>query len=371
MSREFIPISKPWVGEEEIEEVKKHILSRNLTNSSVYGGEAVREYERLISSFLGVKHIVAVNSGTSALLASLMALEISAGDEVIVPSFTFLSTVNVVLMLGAKPVFADITLDNYGLDPTDVKRKITEKTKAIILAHLYGYPAYIKEIKEIAERNNLYLIEDAAQALGSRVDGKYVGGFGVVGCFSTYPTKIITTGEGGFIATGSDELAWKLRVIRTHGQDKPYQSSVLGLNLRLPEVLAAIGMVQMRKLNKILLLRREIAKQYCKELSDLDLIVPRENKHVRFNWNCYTIRIVKWSRDEVLRKLNEKKIGATVYYKQPVHLSPLYKKLSCNIKLPKTEEASKTVLSLPIYPEMTGKQVKYVVESLKQVLNLI
>ncbi|RLG60536.1 pyridoxal-5'-phosphate-dependent protein [Candidatus Geothermarchaeota archaeon] len=368
MKSKFIPISKPWVGEDEIRAIKEQILKCNLTNASAEGGEAVREFERLISAYTGAKHAIAMNSGTSAILASLMALGIKKGDEVIVPSFTFLSTVNTVLMVGAKPVFADITLDNYGLNPDDVKRKITRKTKAVILVHLYGYPAYVDEIKELTEEHGLYLIEDSAQALGSKFKGKQVGVFGIVGCFSTYPSKIITTGEGGFVITDDDELAWKLRVIRTHGQERLYESKILGLNLRMPELLAAMGIVQMKKLDRILSLRRNIAEKYNKELSGLGLILPKERKNAVFNWNYYTVRIIKKNRDEILQILNEKGIGATVYYRRPVHHSPIYKRLGYDVKLRNTEIACRTVLSLPIYPGLTNRQVDYVIRVFKSTL---
>jgi len=368
LKSKFIPISKPWVGEDEIRAIKEQILKCNLTNASAEGGEAVREFERLISAYTGAKHAIAMNSGTSAILASLMALGIKKGDEVIVPSFTFLSTVNTVLMVGAKPVFADITLDNYGLNPDDVKRKITRKTKAVILVHLYGYPAYVDEIKELTEEHGLYLIEDSAQALGSKFKGKQVGVFGIVGCFSTYPSKIITTGEGGFVITDDDELAWKLRVIRTHGQERLYESKILGLNLRMPELLAAMGIVQMKKLDRILSLRRNIAEKYNKELSGLGLILPKERKNAVFNWNYYTVRIIKKNRDEILQILNEKGIGATVYYRRPVHHSPIYKRLGYDVKLRNTEIACRTVLSLPIYPGLTNRQVDYVIRVFKSTL---
>ena len=364
--KKYIPISKPWITKREIELIQEQLLRSNLTSSSIEGGKIVQELERKIASFLKVKHVIAVNSGTSALLASLMALNISSGDEVIVPSFTFMATANAVLMVGAKPVFADITLDNYGLDPKDVERKITSKTKAIIVVHLYGYPAHIEQLLELAEKHNLAVIEDTAQALGSSVKGKYVGTFGLLGCFSMYPSKLITTAEGGFITTNDESLAQKLRMIRNHGQSEPYTPSILGLNLRLPELLAAIGIAQMERIEEIIRRRRHIAEIYSQNLPNEDLVIPTEPNHVKFNWNYYTVRVNPGiDREKLVQTLNSKGVGATVYYRVPIHRTPLYQKLGFKSILPNTELAAKTVVSLPIYPEMTKEDAEYVIEVLK------
>ncbi|MEM4678904.1 MAG: DegT/DnrJ/EryC1/StrS family aminotransferase, partial [Candidatus Jordarchaeales archaeon] len=206
----MIPINKPILGKEEEDNVVRVLRSGILTGRGVDGG-MVSEFEKLFAQFLGVKHAVAVSSGTAALHASLISLGVGPGDEVIVPSFTFSATANVVLHVGAKPVFVDIDLDTYTMDPNEVRRALTPKTKAIIPVHLYGHPADMKPIMELAEDNNVYVIEDCAQAHGAEYEGVKVGGIGHLGCFSFYPTKIITTGEGGMVTTNSEELAEKIR----------------------------------------------------------------------------------------------------------------------------------------------------------------
>ena len=365
---DFIPINLPWVGEEELALVKERILSHILTNANYEGGEMVRRFEEALSKVTGSRFVVAVNSGSSAILISLLALDVGPGDEVIVPSFTFLSVANMVLLLGAKPVFADIRLEDYGLDPRDVKEKMSDKTKAVILTHLYGHVARIEEILEIAENRGVEVIEDSAQALGTTLKGRQVGCFGAMGCFSTYPTKIITTGEGGFITTNREELAEKARLIRTHGQREAYRSEVLGGNFRLPEILAAIGVAQLERLPEILRLRRRNAEILTGLLEDTDLILPREGEGERFNWNLYTVRVRKGDRDGIVEGLRRRDIGASIYYKYPIHLSPIYQDRGYKVSLPRTELASKTVFSLPIHPLVTEEQIHYISDTLHSLL---
>ncbi len=371
--RREIPINKPIIGDEEIRAVAEVLRSGRLTTGNPLGGPKVREFEQLFREFVGVNHAVAVSSGTAALYAALLAFEVGPGDEVIVPSFTFVATANVVLMVGAKPVFADIDLNTYNIDVEDVRKKITPRTKAIIPVHLYGLPADMDPLMELAEDHNLVVIEDACQAHGSLYKGRMAGSIGHMAAFSFYPSKIITTGEGGMITTNDDELAEKLRMIRTHGQVKGYDSVILGSNLRMTELQAAIGIVQMRKINSFLEARRKNAKLLTEELDGEDGIeLPYEPEGFRHNWYVYTVRILKADRDKVLFYLRRAGIGAMVYYPTPLHQLPLYRKLGYgSLKLPNSELASKTVLCLPVHPAMSEDDVLYVAQKLKEALRKV
>ena len=255
-----IPINVPFVGKEEISAVVSILKEGELTSAAYKGGKQVREFEKLASSFVNSKYAVAVNSGTAALQAALYALDIKKGDEILIPSFTFVATANAVMSTGAKPVFVDILKENYTMDPKDMKNKISKKTKAIIPVHLYGNVAFIDNILEISKKYNIRIIEDSAQSLGSTFKGKHTGTFSDLGCYSMYPAKVMTAGEGGFIVTNNKKLHEKLLMVRNHGMLKGYDTRTLGLNLRLPEISAAIATVQIKKLPKFLKIRRKNAE---------------------------------------------------------------------------------------------------------------
>src|ERR1700688_2965818 len=244
----FIPINIPLLGKEEKDAAMKVLASGLLTNASYGGGKFVKEFEGKLKARDGTKHAIAVNSGTAALHTSLVASGIGPGDEVVVPAFTFEATANVVLACGAKPVFADIRED-YNIDPRDVRRKVGKKTKAIIPVDVYGYPSDLDEIREIADKSALKVIEDAAESLGAEYHGRPTGKTDHSGCFSLYATKVITSGEGGAITTDDDDFADTARLVRNHGMREGYDTRVLGFNYRLPEVLAAIASVQMDRLD--------------------------------------------------------------------------------------------------------------------------
>ena len=243
-----IPINIPILGREETRAVLSVLKNAALTSSSILGGKNVQEFEKLVKEYVKSKFAVTVNSGTAALQASLYALDIQKGDEVLLPSFTFMATANAVVSTGAKPVFVDILKENYTMDPEDLKKKITKKSKVIIPVHLYGNVAYIDEINEIAKKNNIKIIEDAAQSLGSTFKNKHTGTFSDLGCYSLYPAKVMTSGEGGIIVTNNKSLYEKLLMVRNHGMVKGYDTRILGLNLRLPEISAAIGKEQINQL---------------------------------------------------------------------------------------------------------------------------
>ena len=358
-----IPINIPIVGKEEIAVVTSILKNGALTSAANQGGKHVQNFEKSVTSFVKSKYAIAVNSGTAALQAALYALDIKNGDEVLVPSFTFVATANAVVSTGAKPVFVDILKENYTMDPDDLEKKITKKTRAIIPVHLYGNIADIDRLAEISKKYNLPIIEDSAQSLGSKYKGKHSGTFFEMGCYSMYPAKVMTAGEGGFIVTNNKKLRDKLLMIRNHGMVHGYDTKMFGLNFRLPEISAAIATVQMKKLPNFLKIRKQNAELLSKLLSDLKVTLPYQRKNENVNWYLYTIAIEK--RDNLLKKLNEKGIGAASYYPTPVHKTPFYK---VNTKLPITEWASSHVISLPIHPKVTQKNIEFIAKTIRDIL---
>ena len=359
-----IPINVPFVGKEEISAVVSILKDGALTSAANEGGKNVREFEKLASSFVKSKYAVAVNSGTAALQAALYALDIKKGDEVLIPSFTFVATANAVVSTGAKPIFVDILEDNYTMDPKDMKNKISKRTKAIIPVHLYGNVAFLDRILEISKKHNIRVIEDSAQSLGSTLKGKHTGTFSDLGCYSMYPAKVMTAGEGGFIVTNNKKLHEKLLMIRNHGMLQGYDTRIFGLNLRLPEISAAIAKIQMKKLPKFLKTRKKNANLLSQLIADLKIKIPQERTNESVNWYLYTISTSK--RNKILNKLNSKGIGAASYYTTPVHKTPFYKQ---RIVLPITDWASLHVLSLPIHPKVTSKNIEFIAKTLREVLN--
>ena len=347
-----IPINIPAIDKEEIREVNKVLSEKSLTSASFNGGKQVQQFEKLLSKFVKSKFAVAVNSGTAALQASLYAIDIKPGDEVLVPSFTFVATANSVKSVGAKPVFVDILKSNYTIDPSDLKKKITRRTKAIIPVHLYGHMAYMDEILEIAKKKHIKIIEDASQSLGSKLRSKHSGTFSHLGCFSMYAGKVITSGEGGAIITNDKKLFEKLKQIRNHGLSKNNLTTRFGLNLRISEISAAIGKIQMRKLPHLLNQRRKNAKALTEILEHSDIILPEPRKNEIVNWYLYTIAMK--SRDKAMKKLNASGIGARVYYSPPVHKTPYYK---TRLRLANTEWAASHVMSLPVHPNVRNQDL--------------
>ena len=356
-----IPINIPILGKEEIRAVMSVLENGTLTSSANKGGTNVQEFEKLASKFVKSKFAVSVNSGTAALQAALYSLDVGKGDEVLLPSFTFVATANAVMSTGAKPIFVDILKENYTMDPSDLQKKITKKSKVIIPVHLYGNVAYIEQISEIAKKHRLKIIEDAAQSLGSTYKGKHTGTFSELGCYSLYPAKVMTSGEGGFIVTNDKKIHEKLLMIRNHGMVKGYDTRIFGLNLRLPEINAAIAKEQIKKLPKFLFKRKQNAKILSEKLSDLNVQLPVERKFEKVNWYLYTIAVQK--RDLLMKKLNSKGFGATAYYPTPVHQTPFYK---LKIKLATTEWAAKHVLSLPIQPNVTSQNLSSMAKIIHQ-----
>jgi len=367
----LIPINLPKIGEEEIEAAVKVMRSGSLTNA-LGAGPMVSQFEKSFSEFAGVKNAIAVNTGTAALHSAIVAAGVKHGDEVILPSFTFVATAEAVVMAGGKPVFTDIDPETYNISPAEIKKNITKKTKAIVPVDLYGLPAEIKPIREIAAKHGLALVEDAAQAHGATYYGKPAGVFADAACWSLYASKNMTTGEGGVITTESDEMAETLRLIRTHGEKAKYASLVLGYNYRMSEIQAAIGLVQLEKLPSFVAKRRENARRLTKTLAKTEsLQLPNESKDRQHSWYLYTVRLknaTENERNEIVEELRRNDIGAEVYYINPVHLMPYYCDRFGGRKLPGTEKAAKQVFSLPIHPGVTETQVDYIGKSLRNLL---
>jgi perosamine synthetase len=366
-----IPINLPKIGEEEVEAVVK-VLRSGILTSGLGAGPAVTQFEKKFAEFACVKHAIAVNTGTAALHSAIVAAGVKQGDEVILPSFTFVATAEAVVMAGGKPVFTDVDPETYNISPAEIKKSITKKTKAIIPVDLYGFSAEIKPISEIAAKHGLAVVEDAAQAHGATYDGKPAGVFADAACWSLYASKNMTTGEGGVITTDSDEMAETLRLIRTHGEKAKYASLMLGYNYRMSEIQAAIGLVQLEKLPAFVAKRRENAKRLTRLLAKTDrLQLPEETKDRQHSWYLYTVRLknaTENERNKIVEKLRQKDIGAEVYYIHPVHLMPYYRERFGGCKLPETEKAAKQVFSLPIHPSVTEVQVGYIGKTL---LNLL
>jgi len=338
-------------------------------------GPNIEKFEKRIAEYIGTRYAVVFNSGTSALHAALLAYGIQRGDEVIVPSFTFIATANAPLFVGAKPVFADIEERTFGLDPEDVKEKITRKSRAIIPVHYGGCPCLIRELKEIAEDHHLILIEDAAESFGARIHDKKVGTFGDSAMLSFCQNKIITTGDGGVTVTNSKETCEKMKLIRSHGrlETQDYFSSTeyidyvtLGYNFRMPNIMAALGISQLRKVDKIIEMRRKNAKYMTEGLKQVkEIATPSTPKDCHHVYQMYTIRVDANSRDDLMKYLANNGIMTKVYF-SPVHLTDFYRnELKYEYKLPVTEEVSSRVVTLPMFPTLTMEEMEYMIKKMK------
>jgi len=369
-----IPLGRPSIGAEEIERVGKVLESGWLAE-----GPNVKEFERVFAEYVGTEYAVAVNSCTSALHLSLAAVGVGSGDEVIVPSFTFPATANAVICQGGTPIFADIEDTYHNIDPDEIEKKITDKTRAVIPVHYAGHSADMAPIMEIAEEHEIRVIEDAAEALGAEYDGRRVGSFDI-GCFSFYPTKNITTGEGGMITTNDEDIDRIARMMRGHGvfkgtwlrerSKKPWEriQLELGYNFRMTDFQGAIGLVQMEKLEKMNSKRISHAEYLTKGLEDIDEINPpatmRGCTHV---FQMYTPTTTsEGMRDRLVMTLREKGVGASVHFAPPTHLMPYYQEKFGFDEgvLPVTEKTSKTILTLPMFPDLKREELDYIIATI-------
>ncbi|WP_407377392.1 DegT/DnrJ/EryC1/StrS family aminotransferase [Methanobrevibacter sp.] len=364
-----VPLFEIYNDEEDVKLVSEQIASGKFWAV----GSKVTEFEDMIADYIGTKHAITFNSGTSALHAALLAHGIGKCDEVIVPSFTFIATVNSPLFVGAKPVFADIEEETFGLNPELVEEKITKNTKAIIPVHYGGCPCKIKELKDIAEDNDLVLIEDAAEAFGASVDGKNIGTFGDSNILSFCQNKIITTGEGGAVVTDSDEIYEKLKLIRSHGrlESGDYFSTVglfdyieLGFNWRMSNLTATLGISQIKKADKIIEMRKNnveyLSKRILEETDEITIPeVPQGYNHV---YQLFSVLANK--RDELIDYLSDNGISSKIYF-DPVHKSEFYKNgLKYDDVLPVTEKMHEKTITLPMFPTLTTEQMDYMADTI-------
>ena len=345
-------------------EVEKEVVEV-LRSGSYILGKHNKAFEEEIAKFLGCNHAVALNSGTDALHLALRALDIGAGDEVITVAFTFVATTEAIGIVGAKPVFVDIDPDTFNIDVNEIESKITPKTKAILPVHLYGQPCNMDVIMDIAKRHNLFVIEDACQAIGAEYKGKKVGTFGDIGCFSFYPTKNLgTMGDGGLVSTNSEYLKNRIIALRNHGGAVRYYHDEIGVNSRLDEVQAAILRIKLRHIDEWNKKRREHAAFYNELFKDAkDIETPKELDDTYCVYHQYTVKIP--NRDEVHKLLQENGIGAMIYYPVPLHLQKVHSYLGLKEGLlPNTEKNTKLVLSLPMFAEITEEEQKTVAKTL-------
>jgi perosamine synthetase len=353
----MIPAAQPIIGDDERAAVDRVLLSGMLAQ-----GPEVKAFEDEFSPFVDNRHCIAVNSGTSALHMAFVAAGIRAGDEVIVPSFSFAATANAVRLTGATPVFADIETDHFNLDPAAVEAAITPRTRAIMPVHLYGHPAAMTKLQAICQRHNLLLFEDAAQAHLSSLHGIKVGAFGVAGSFSFYPTKNMTSGEGGMVTTGCDHIARQVRLLRNQGMERRYENEVIGFNTRMTDLHAAIGRVQLQKLTKWTKQRQANAAFLSSHLSGV--VTPPVAEGAVHVYHQYTVRVVDDNRDAFAEQLTKKGVGSGVYYPTPIHRLPSF---GLNLDLPVTEQVATQCLSLPVHPSLSQGDLETIVEAVNSV----
>ncbi|WP_182525549.1 DegT/DnrJ/EryC1/StrS family aminotransferase [Nocardioides dongkuii] len=362
--RSPIPAAKPVIDEVDIE-----AAVRVLRSGMVVQGPEVKAFEEEFAPLAGAAHCVAVNSGTSALHLSLLALGLGPGDEVIVPSFTFAASANAVRLVGAEPVFVDIQRGSFNLDPAAVEAAVGPRTAAIMAVHLYGLPADLPALLAVAGRHGLAVVEDAAQAHGAAVDGRPVGAWGQAGCFSFYPTKNMHSLEGGMVSTDDADLARMLRLLRNQGMEQRYANEVVGTNTRMTDVAAAIGRTQLERLGGWTEQRRRNAAALDAGLADVPgVVVPPVPDGYRHVYHQYTIRVGE-DRDGVSQRLGERGIGNAVYYPTPVHrLRPFLLDGAPDPRwdLPETERAAREALSLPVHPSLGEDDLARIVEAVAE-----
>lgn len=365
MAQEYIPAAKPIIGDEE-----RAAVDRVLRSGIIAQGPEVAAFEQEFSAHFGLhRAVTAVNSGTSGLHLGLLAAGVGPGDEVIVPSFTFAATGNSVVLAGATPIFVDIEPDYFSLDPDAVRAAITPRTKGIMPVHLYGHPFLVDDIEAIAREHGLAIYEDAAQAHGASWNGKPVGSFGDFAMFSLYPTKNMTSGEGGMVACANDEIERNMRLLRNQGMATQYANELIGFNARMTDIHAAIGRVQLTKIDAWTTRRQENAAALTAGLSDIDSIVtPKVHPVATHVYHQYTIRVDASERDRIRQALaDEHQVGAGVYYPIPNHRLPSLASFAPGLDLPETEKAASEVLSLPVHPSLTPQHLERIVTAVRAV----
>lgn len=369
----MIPYGKQTIEQDDIQAVVDVLKSDFLTT-----GPKIAEIEQTVADYVGAKYAVAISNGTSALHAACFAAGIGPGDEVITTPLTFAASANCVLYCGGTPVFADVDPKTYNIDPEDIRRKITDRTKAIIAVHLAGQPCDMDAIHSIAREHGLIVIEDGAHALGSVYKGKKVGSMSDMTTFSFHPVKPITTGEGGMIVTDNEDFYKKMVLFRSHGitrddsmmtrNDGPwfYQQFDLGYNYRITDIQCALGCSQMKKLDRFLARRKEIVARYNEAFADCDnIITPYQLSDTESGWHLYIVQVKNCDRRKVFENMREKGIGVNVHY-IPVYMHPYYQEHGYeNVHCANAEEIYSHIISLPLYPGLTSEQQDYVIDTLK------
>ncbi|MCC7363068.1 MAG: DegT/DnrJ/EryC1/StrS family aminotransferase [Dehalococcoidia bacterium] len=359
INRPFINIAKPLIAEEE-----KRAVLEVMDSGMLAQGPRTEAFEKAFAEYIGVKHAVAVNSGTAALIVALQAHGVGPGDEVITSPFSFIATATSIIACGAKPVFVDVDPFDLNLDPNRVEDAITDATKAIMPVHIFGHPARMTEIAEICEDNGLALVEDAAQAHGTEQDGRRAGSWGS-GCFSFYPTKNMTTGEGGIVTTNDDEVARMSRIIRHHGQERRYYHEYFGLNWRITDLASAIGLVQLGHLESWNEARIANAAALSAAITAVE--TPKVREGARHVFHQYTVRVTG-DRDAFQARLQEAGVGSAIHYPVPIHQQPIIRQLGFGeADVPVAEAAAQAVLSLPVHPSLSPDEVAYIADTVNRV----
>ena len=379
------------------EEVNASVLEC-FKNAQYIMGENVKQFEKEIANKIGVKHAITVGNGTDALIIALKSLGIKEGDEVITTDYTFFATAEAIRFIGATPVFCDVELDTYNIDPSQIEEKITDKTKAIICVHLFGNACKMDEINDIAKRHNLYVVEDAAQAINSQYNGKNVGNLGDVACFSFFPTKNLGCfGDGGLITTNDDDLATIIRALKVHGSGEngmkayailndeevevveqnsgdntvynplKYYNYLIGHNSRLDEIQAAILRIKLKHLDEYTENRRSISHGYIEALKDTSLVMPTETEGGKHVFHLFILQ--SENREEIESKLKEKGIATGTYYKVPMHLQKAFNDLGYKKgDFPNAEYLSERTFAIPLFPEMNDEEREYIINSIKEIV---
>lgn len=377
MEENFIPYGHQWIDGQDIKEVVKVLKTDWLTQ-----GPKVEEFEKAVAKYCGAKYAVVVSSGTAALYLAYLATGIKTGDEVITTPLTFVATANMIVSYGGNPVFADIEEDTLNIDPNQIEKKITPKTKAIVPVDFAGHPCDYDEILKIAKKYNLLVIEDACHSLGSEYRGKRIGSFADMTILSFHPVKTITCGEGGAVITDNKNFYEKLKILRHHGiVKKPekgdwyYEIEKPGFNYRLTDFQCALGISQLRKINKFIKRRREIVAKYNKAFKEMEeIITPTERSHIKSAWHIYAIQLrlnrLKTNRKKIFEELQKKGLGVQVHY-IPLHLQPFYQEKFGYKKgdFPVAENYYERAITLPLFPKMTNRDINKVIKVVKETIN--
>jgi dTDP-4-amino-4,6-dideoxygalactose transaminase len=374
MSAMTVPLFDLHVQHQELQEQLESAMARVVASGQAILGPEVAAFEQEAARYCGIGHAVGCASGTDSLSLALQTLGVGPDDEVIMPAFTFFATAGAVCRLGARPIFADIDATTYNLDPLQVENKITPKTKAILVVHLFGQCAEMEPLWHVAERHNLPIIEDAAQAFGAEYQGNRTGTLGAIGCFSFYPTKILGAyGDAGMVATNDPEWAARLGCLRVHGMETRYHHKYIGWNARLDALQAAVLRVKLPHVERWILARQAVAQRYNMLIEEHHLghfldrpVVRPQRRHV---FNQYVVRVAQGQRDALIRHLKSERIGSEVYYPIPLHLQECLRFLDYSPgDFPASEDACRHVLALPMYPELTLDQQARVIQSCSALL---